>query len=174
MGERGFTLVELMVTIAILAIVIAIAFPNFEGTMRSNRVATTTNELIASLSLARVEALRSPGGAGICASADGTACSGTWNDGWLVWIDGDGDGTLGGENDQVLRVVDARRKMEVEATTGAGAGTATTLAFDQRGRAVVPRTFHVQPDVCPDGQELRRKLTVNATGQVTVERELCE
>ena len=67
----GFTLIELLVTISIMAILLTIALPSFQGSMRSNRVATTSNELLASLSLARSEAIRSTRGGGVCASADG-------------------------------------------------------------------------------------------------------
>ena len=84
----GFSLVELLVAIAIVAILVAAAFPSFEGSLRRNRLATTTNELIASVSLARSEAIRSTDGGGVCASADGLACGSDWNAGWLVWVDG--------------------------------------------------------------------------------------
>lgn len=60
--QNGFTLVELMVTVAVLAILSTIAYPSFQSTIRSNRVATTTNELIASLALARSEAIKNTRG----------------------------------------------------------------------------------------------------------------
>ena len=64
--QNGFTLVELMVTVAVLAILSTIAYPSFQSTIRSNRVATTTNELIASLALARSEAIKNThGGAAV-------------------------------------------------------------------------------------------------------------
>ena len=51
-GAGGFSLIELMVAIAIVAILLAVAFPNFEDSMRRNRLATTTNELLGSVALA--------------------------------------------------------------------------------------------------------------------------
>src|SRR5690606_41492187 len=94
--NSGFSIVELAVTVAVVAIVAAIAFPNFQSVIRSNRVASSSNELTASLSLARVEALRSPGGAGLCASSDGAACGTDWNAGWMAWVDTNGVGRATG------------------------------------------------------------------------------
>lgn len=86
MGEsRGFTLIELLVTISVMAILAALALPSFQQTLRSNRVATTTNELLASLALARSEAIRNTHGAAMCPSADGASCGTDWGQGWLVW-----------------------------------------------------------------------------------------
>ena len=92
--QNGFTLVELMVTVAVLAIVAAIAFPSFQGTLRSNRVASANNEVLGLLSLARSEAIRSNRGGGVCGSSDGASCDGSWSAGMLAFTDTDGDGTM--------------------------------------------------------------------------------
>src|SRR5690554_2596394 len=106
MRQRGFSLIELMVTVAIVANLVAIGLPSFQSSMRSNRVATGTNELMASFALARTEASRSPGGAAICSTENGTACGGGWNDGWMVWIDMDGDGLPTCDDDRILRYIE--------------------------------------------------------------------
>ena len=169
-SAAGVSLIELLVTVAVVAILLAIAFPNFEGSMRRNRLATTTNELLGSVALARSEAIRNTRGAGICASADGLACGGDWNDGWLVWTDGVDPPPTG----TVIRVVDAHPRLELVAADAGGAGV-SEVAFDYRGRPTdfASTVFTLQPDACPSGQELVRTLTINVSGQMVNQREEC-
>lgn len=166
----GISLVELLVAVAVVAILLAIAFPNFEGSMRRNRLATTTNELLGSVALARSEAIRNTRGAGICASEDGATCGDDWNAGWLVWTDSRNpppDGT-------VVRVVNAHPRLVLEAVDTGGTGV-SQVAFDYRGRPTdfASTVFTLQPDTCPGGQELVRTLTINVSGQMVNQREEC-
>ena len=164
--QAGFTLIELMVTVAVLAILLSLGLPGFQGVLRSNRVATTNNELIASLSLARTEALRNGRGAGVCPSTAGTACDGGWNDGWMVWSDADGNGSFE-STETVLRFFAPKNNMEV---TSSAAGA---VLFDARGRRrSAAQTISARPDEC-GGQPLRRTLTINASGQVVSAKGTC-
>lgn len=171
MGQRGFSLIELMVTVALLAILLAMGLPSFQGSLRSNRVATATNELIASINLARMEALRSPHGAGVCASSDGTDCDGNWDDGWIVWISGDGDNTPDGDEDRVLRYTEGRGNLQISAV---GTAMGDTIRFDHRGRSHEARTLTIRSDKCPAGSQLVRTLSLSLTGQTRVEKGTCE
>lgn len=84
----GFTLVELMVTIVVLAILLAIGIPAFASLIASNRLTSATNELIASLQAARTEALRRNARVTVCPAApNANACSGAWRDGWMAFVD---------------------------------------------------------------------------------------
>lgn len=157
---RGFTLIELMVVVGMVAILAAIAFPSFQHTMRSNRVATTTNQFIAAVVLARSEAVRTTRGGGICASTDGTTCAaGTdWSGGWMVWSDVDANGAFNAGTDRVLRYMQGNPQIVV---TGPGA----PLRFDARGRLNAAQNIAMQPVEC-GGKELRRVFTLGATGQL--------
>ena len=164
--QSGFTLVELMITIAIVAILAALALPSFQQSMRSNRAATATNEMIGALSLARSEAIRNSGGGAVRSSADGTSCGGGWSDGWLVWADTNGNGTLD-TGETVLRYGQGHPRLTVSNAGG-------TVAFDGRGRrtAATGQSVTIRPDEC-GGQPLQRTLTINASGQITTAKEAC-
>ncbi len=91
----GFTMVELGVTVAVAAILAAIAIPSFITTINTNRLAGLSNELVASMQAARMQAVRRNAHAVFCRSTDGTSCStgATWT-GWLVYVDANRNGAL--------------------------------------------------------------------------------
>lgn len=162
----GFTLVELMITVAVLAVVAAIAFPSFRGVLQSNQVASTSNEVVATLALARSEAIRSARGSGVCASRQGTACDGAWSDGLMVWSDENGDGAYQ-PGEPVLRFVAFPAGFEVE-------GPDTAIGFDNRGRRRgAADALALQPADCAS-QPYRRVVSLGVTGQLRTTRGDCE
>lgn len=87
--KRGFTLMELMITLAIVAIVLAVGIPSFQEMMRENRLAAQTNAFLTALNLARSEAIKRGRRVTLCASADGATCAGDdgYQQGWIVFVD---------------------------------------------------------------------------------------
>ncbi len=173
---RGFTLVELMVTVAVLAVLMAIGYPSFQSTLRSNRVATGSNELMAGFALARSEAIRNTRSSGLCPSSDGSSCGQDWSAGWLVWEDRDSDGLLG-SGETVLRYSQGGGKLKVSSSQ------VLRFVFDGRGRVVAQgasgaalsgaQSLALQPNDCPSGQAFLRTLTISPTGQVRIARGNC-
>jgi type IV fimbrial biogenesis protein FimT len=106
---RGFTLIELMVTVALVAIVLAIGVPSFQTTIRNNRLSSYANEFLSALNLARTEAIRRRQPVVLCKSADGSFCQTdgkNWEIGWIVFVDSDPSGAknLRDSTEPILRV----------------------------------------------------------------------
>ena len=87
--EQGFTLIELMVTIAVAAILTTLAASPMSKMFASNRVQTEASSFVSDLMLARAEAVKRGQGVSLCASANGTSCLGTntWTSGWIIFSD---------------------------------------------------------------------------------------
>lgn len=87
----GFTLLELLVTLAVAAVLMSVAVPAFSQFVTSTRASTQANALLAGLQRARSQAVNMPSLVTICPSADGIACQGNaWNRGWIVKTAGAG------------------------------------------------------------------------------------
>ena len=90
--QAGLTLVELLITMAVMVILLAIGVPSFQDHMKDNRRITQINELVSAMNLARSEATKGSGMVALCPSTSGTACSvGTFDGGWIVFINSDSD-----------------------------------------------------------------------------------
>jgi type IV fimbrial biogenesis protein FimT len=93
--QTGFTLMELLMTIAIAAIVATIGIPSFQYVTNSNRVAGEVNGLLADLQFARAEAIKEGQPVTVCMSKGGVTCDTTgnaWNSGWIVYSNPTGTG----------------------------------------------------------------------------------
>ena len=86
---KGFSLIELMVAIALLAIFIGIGIPSFVDMVNNNRSVALANEFMASLNSARAEAVKRGKKVSVCPSSDGSSCANAaaWSSGWIVFID---------------------------------------------------------------------------------------
>lgn len=118
--QSGFTLLELMITVSVAAILLAVGIPGLQEFVRNNRRATELNNLVSTLQVARSEAVARNQRIGICPStapASATAtCSGntTWETGWIVFVDADVDGTRD-NGEEILRVAEGPANMTVRA-----------------------------------------------------------
>ena len=87
-SQEGFSLIELLVTLAVAAILFAAAMPAMRTLVQNGRASTQANSLVLSLNYALSEAIKRdlPGGVTVCASANQLTCSGTsaWSEGWIV------------------------------------------------------------------------------------------
>lgn len=150
-GTRGFTLLELMIVVTLLAVSLSLVAPSMSFLIQDNRQVSAVYALRATLNLARSEALAQRHFVEVCGSdAAGTGCSGDsdWSRGYLAFVDLDGDASLDAgellhheplESTTVSIAFDRPRvRFDASGTSLAADGTlaAGTFVFcDQRGTA---------------------------------------
>jgi type IV fimbrial biogenesis protein FimT len=102
---RGFTLVELLVTTAIAAVLTVVAVPAMTGMLDTQRRISAVNYFLASLHLARSEAIKRNGRAVVCKSASGNQCTvtGGWHQGWIVFHDANNNASVDAGESLLLR-----------------------------------------------------------------------
>lgn len=97
-NDAGFTLIELIVTVAVVAVLLTVGVPELRETINNNRLTANTNAFVAAMNLARSEAIKRNVRVTLCKSADGLCCSPNnspspgYEQGWIVFADPDNDG----------------------------------------------------------------------------------
>jgi len=147
---RGFTLLELMITLVVATILLLVAVPSFEDIIVNNRLSAYAGRFTSSVQLARSEAIKRNTQVSVCVSSDGTSCgSGNWQQGWIVIA-----GTTVVYREQALP----------GGLHFTEAGGATSLAFQPIGIGTTPATLTLC-SASPLGQK-EQVLTITAAGIV--------
>jgi len=138
----GFTLIELMITVAVVAVLLVVGVPSLKTFMQTNRLISSTNDLISALHIARTEAIKNNARVSICESSNGKTCgnTGNWRTGWIVFIDSNGDLANTGapcaapNTDCLLRIHDAFDDTELSISgVDANAAAISSFTFTSRG-----------------------------------------
>jgi type IV fimbrial biogenesis protein FimT len=102
-NNTGFTLLELMIVVAIAGVLLLVGIPSFRSMIITNELSSVTNDLQMSLKMARNSAITSGHTAYVCGSSNAATCApGVWNRGWLVWADINNNTTFEVAIDQLL------------------------------------------------------------------------
>lgn len=159
--DEGFSLIELLVVMAILSILLAVSLPNFRDMIESNSSNSQAKLFLTTLNLARSEAIKRGSNVAICASDDGADCDeDSWEEGWIVFFDANGDanGLTGSvdANDTLIRVFDSVGSSNVTTFTAdlfeynnlgfsATGGTQTLLICPASANAANARSIVIGP-----------------------------
>jgi len=169
---RGFTLIELMITIIVLGILVALAAPSFRTMIINQQSEAIGEDLVTAFQLARSEAVRRGGFVTVCPSDGGNGCGGTWADGLLVIADsavGTGAAIDLADPDDRLRHLQISNDNAVISTTGP-----SFVRYDGRGIMVNgTEAFELTSHVADCKGERQRVISVGRAGMVTMHRNEC-
>ena len=186
----GFTLIELMVALAVVAVLISVGLPKMSVFFKGNRMVTNANDLLAGLHIARSEAIKRNSRVSICKSTNADAATPKcttgdegWDEGWFVFVEGRDEGNIFGTytaaDGAVLRINTGAEGSNVTITAG-DTGVDKYVSFTSRG---VPKLRNGSSQsgvyrVCDDrglknaaGGVVARGVLLNASGRVRVTKD---
>lgn len=163
--RSGFSLIELMVTIAIVSILLTLGVPSFSAVLRNITLTTQANNFVAAINLARSEAIRRNTAVTLSASASNLTQH-HWESGWQIWVDSNGNGTL--DNGELLRLFP-------DMGSGTLVSNTSLLRFSGNGfldgRQQVTLVFSLQPPDC--AAEPARDIMITPAGRPSIQETSC-
>ena len=170
-AAQGFTLVEMLVVLAVFGVLLTVAVPTFQSVWASVRMSAVTNDFLGALRLARTNALRLNHTVVMCVSSDAQSCNqnADWHAGWMVFVDRNNNGRRDNEDEQIFltqgavtgvrilgngavrRFVSWRSNGTMRRGTGQGVPQMGTVTF------------------CPDGETHARQIVINIGGRSRIQ-----
>lgn len=184
-NNRGFTIIELLVTLVLASVMLAYGLPKYTTFSDGNRIVSNTNYLVSAIQISRSEAVKRGQRVTMCKSANADAgnpkctTSGDWEQGWLVFVDAAGDADYSSANDTILR-----RQAGVDGPQTTITTTSSTIAdyitFTSRGipktttggaQSGVLRICDARGVTNASGNVVARGVVLNAAGRVRLSKD---
>ena len=168
--QHGFTLVELLVTVALMGVLVSLAVPNFRSMLVKRSMQAAAESLVGDMRYARSVALKRSTRTVICRSTNGTGCStvtGSWDVGWIVFVDMNSNDTID-SGDEIVRVQQPLSNVASIQDDGTPASTLKLFKFEPTGWAKsASQTFNFTPTgSVPSGST--RLVCISNTGRASL------
>ena len=157
--QQGFTLLELLITIAIVGITMAIAIPSMGEFIKNDRLTSFRNSLHIDLMLAKSKAVERNQSIIVCASSNGATCSADFKDGWIVAVDTNNSGAIDNADEQI------KVQTAITGDIKFNAGALSQVIYDSRG--FTPNSIGTI-SVCDDrGASHAKTISISRTGRIS-------
>lgn len=165
--KNGYTLLEFLITLALLGIFLGLAVPSWCSMIMHNQTTAHVNQIVSAIQLARSEAIKRNMIVTLCKSADQKTCSGNWPDGQIVFIDREGRGQVQTPDD-IIRVFDRLTPHATLQWKGSRGSQDYLQITPYGGLEVQNGTFLY----CSTDQRYVRKISISPTGRVKIDTSL--
>tara|TARA_R110002110_G_scaffold271566_1_gene486947 strand:+ start:45676 stop:46179 length:504 start_codon:yes stop_codon:yes gene_type:complete len=155
---KAFTLIELLITLSIVAIVLGLAIPSLTNRVQKESAGSTTQKMFHILHFARMEAIKRNQNVIVCGTSDFKSCSHNWSHGMMAYVDFNKDGSFN-EQDLVLRVNKPNSNL-----TQIDSGKVNTIKYAGNGRCLTRCTINIKTK-----EKLRNTIVLYDSGRARIE-----
>jgi len=166
--QQGFTLIEVLITVAIASILLSLAAPSFSTMVKNNRISASVSEFAGFLYLARSEAIKRGTNVTVCKSSNGSSCAttGNWDQGWIIFEDPNDNGVV--DTSEATTLIRVHKKLPSNLSLSGNARVSSHITYAPTGR--LSTTVNGTVTLCDDrsGEDVGKGVVVISTGRFRI------
>lgn len=160
--QQAFTLIELMIAVAVVAILAMVALPNMRHMLINNRMTSKTNDFISAINYARTEAITNTN-RNLQIQPSDYPNNEDWSNGWQIVDDSSDNGWQTVDDDEILKIFEYNGdKIMIKQTDGECSTNNPSICYKARGRIQTSYTFQI----CSEEHQSAKVLTIGRIGRV--------